>query len=297
MSDKPGLPCWLLILLSGCISTSQIIPDPGAVFQDQLSDATPGPAMVIIPTGSFTMGSPDTEELRFSNEGPQHIVTISKAFAIGKYEITFAEYDKYAEATSTEKPGDRGWGVQHWGRGNMPLFNVSWFDAKQYARWLSEETGQTYRLPTEAEWEYAARAGSETRYHTGNCIDTEQANYHGGNRLEGCNNTGLYRGKTVATGLLQANQWGLHDIHGNVLEWTQDCWHDNYRGAPVDGQPWVPQPDISDDFEEFEPDCPFRILRGGSWSGRPRDIRSATRARNRADFKSIFIGFRIVREL
>ena len=262
---------------------------PGDTFQDSPGNGLFGPMMVVIPAGSFMMGSPEDEPQRFEFEGPQHLVTIPKQFAVSKFEITFADYDRYAEATGSEKPSDKGWGEKYWGRNDMPVFNVSWHDAQRYTEWLSQKTGHSYRLLTEAEWEYVARAGTTTRFHTGDCIDTHQANYHGGyDNVPRCTQSGLYRGKTVNVGQFPANAWGLHDIHGNIFEWTADCWHESYKNAPNKGQEWL---------GEDDGDCTHRVLRGGSWSGRPLDLRSAYRARNKADFKSIFIGFRIAREL
>jgi formylglycine-generating enzyme required for sulfatase activity len=181
------------------------------VFRDRLKDGSQGPEMVWIPAGSFRMG--DLQGGGSSDEKPIHRVSVSR-FAIGKYEVTFAEYDKFAQATGRKKPYDEGWG-----RGNRPVINVSWYDATAYAEWLSKQTGQQYRLPTEAEWEYAARAGTTTKYWWGNTASHEYANY-------GAESWGpLAKGKdrweyTAPVGSFAANPFGIYDTVGNVWEWT-----------------------------------------------------------------------------
>jgi len=210
---------------------------PGQTFQDRLQDGSLGPKMVVIPAGAFMMGSPEGEPKRDSDEGPQHRVRILKSFALGVTEVTFAEYDRFVLATGAtgrKLPSDRGWG-----RGQRPVINVSWQDATEYAAWLAKQTGEAYRLPTESEWEYAARAGTTTPFSTGGCIHTDQANYDGNYDYAGCGaKTGVCRRKTVPAGSLPANPWGLHEMHGNVREWTVDCWHGSYQGAPNHGGAW-----------------------------------------------------------
>ncbi|MCP5093179.1 MAG: formylglycine-generating enzyme family protein, partial [Gammaproteobacteria bacterium] len=179
-------------------------------FQDALGGL--GPAMVSIPGGCFEMGSPADEPERIDNER-QHRVCV-EPFMLSRYEVTFAEYDAFPEATKRKKPNDQGWG-----RGRRPVINVSWEDATAYAAWLSEETGTTYRLPTEAEWEYAARAGTTTPFHFGEQISTEQANFNGNYTYNG-SAKGEYRQQTLAVGQFEANGFGLYDVHGNVREWT-----------------------------------------------------------------------------
>ncbi|MGD8640900.1 MAG: formylglycine-generating enzyme family protein, partial [Gammaproteobacteria bacterium] len=278
-----------LMLLGGCAGAPTQQFAPLQTFRDAMQDGFPGPAMVVVPAGRFMMGPTPEEPLQLPSEVPRHAVTFEEPFAISQYEITFEEFDRFVAATGYRKPSDKGWGPRHWGRTKTPVFNVSWHDAQRYVEWLSEQTGEYYQLPSEAQWEYAARAGTDTAFHTGKCINTSQANFHGNYNYGNCPTTNVYRGKTMPVGSFSPNAWGLYDVHGNIFEWTRDCWHSNYEGAPTDGNAWM---NVGDNV-----DCELRVLRGGSWSGRPQDIRSAARSRNDADFKSIFIGFRVVRTI
>ena len=242
---------------------------PGQKFQD----CPECPEMVVVPPGSFLMGSPS-----YQDEGPVHTVTIRYPFAVGVYEVTFSEWDYCVKQGGCNgyRPGDQGWG-----RADMPVINVSWEDAKAYVEWLSEKTNKPYRLLTEAEWEYAARAGTTTPFHFGNTISTNQANYDG-NYTYGSGKKGKYRERTIAVGLLPPNNFGLHDVHGNVWEWVEDCWHPSYRRAPADGSAWIARGD-----------CSVRVLRGGSWSYKPPGLRSAFRGSFNADGRNVNdIGFR-----
>ncbi len=251
---------------------------PGDVFRD----CPTCPEMVVVPAGSFMMGSPANESGRDADEGPQRKVTIARPFAVGKFEVTFTEWDAcVADRGCTHKPGD-----ESWGRGKRPVINVSWDDAKQFVAWLSRKTGQSYRLLTEAEWEYAARAGTTTRYTWGNDIDCSKASYDGGEK-SACffNPGGKFRG-TATVGSFSQNPWGLHDMHGNVWEWVEDCYVNNYNGAPVDGSARPPTGN-----------CVSRVLRGGSWLGDPQYLRAATRDRFQPDVRSGYIGFRLARTL
>jgi formylglycine-generating enzyme required for sulfatase activity len=188
---------------------------PGKVVRDRLTDGSYGPEMVVIPAGKFRMG--DIQGGGYSNEQPVHEVSI-KSFAMGRYEVTFAEYDKFAEATGRNKPSDSGWG-----RGNRPVINVSWHDATAYANWLTEQTGHQYRLPTEAEWEYAARAGTETKYWWGNDVGSNQANC----AKYSCRDSFEY---TAPVGSFKPNPFGLYETAGNVWEWTCSEYQDKYTG-------------------------------------------------------------------
>jgi len=239
-----------------------------------------GPEMVVIPGGVFTMGSPDSEAGRSNDEGPQHSVKVV-SFALGRYEVTFDEYDVFAKATGRKPPNDEGWG-----RGLRPVINVSWDDALAYAAWLSQKTGQHYRLPTEAEWEYVARAG------------TTASRYWGDEPKLACNYANVrdkyfdcddgYADKTAPVGSFIANPFGLQDMLGNVWEWVADCWHDSYQGAPVDGSDW-------EDGKACE--SGGRVLRGGSWYSIPGLVRSAFRGRYNPAYRYYFNGFRLARTL
>lgn len=247
------------------------------LLRDGLKDGSEGPEMVVIPAGRFLMGSPEDEPERCDDER-QHPVTIQRPFAIGKYEVTFAQYDRFAEATGRDKPNDRGWG-----RGRRPVINVDWHDAVVYAEWLSEQAGQEYRLPTEAEWEYAARAGTATPFHFGETISTDQANYDGNYTYAG-GSKGDYRKKTVEVGQFPANAWGLHDVHGNVWEWTCSEYDKAYGGAELE---YVGKNDAS----------ALRVIRGGSWGSEPRNLRSATRGWFTPGLQFKDLGFRLAMTL
>jgi len=213
-----------------------------------------------------------------------HRVVIPRPFALGKTAVTFDQYDRFAEATHRKHPSD-----EDWGRGSRPVINVSWDDAVAYTEWLSEQTGKRYRLPTEAEWEYACRARTETPFSTGDCINTDQANYDANYDYNKCGaETGVNRQKTVPTGSLPANAWGLHEMHGNVQEWIQDCWHESYEGAPDDGSAWG---------EADRGDCNQRVVRGGCYFDRPVRVRSATRFRYDTDDRHFSLGFRLAQDL
>lgn len=232
------------------------------------------PEMVVIPAGTFLMGSPPGEVGRRDNEGPQHRVTISRCFAIGRHAVTFDEYDHFCEATKRQKSADAGWG-----RGRRPVINVSWNDAQAYLAWLSDETGEPYRLPSEAEWEYACRAGTTTPFSFGATITPEQVNYDG-NFPYGNAKKGQDRAQTVPVGSLPANLWGLYEMHGNVWEWC----HDGMR--PYDGEP------ATDPLGPTKDDA-HRAVRGGSWFNLARWVRSASRIAFRPGNALNNLGFRL----
>ena len=244
-------------------------------------DCVECPQMVVIPSGSFTMGSPSNEAGRYDNEGPQHVVRIEYRLAVGVNEVTFAEWAACVAGGGCGgyRPDDKGWG-----RGNRPVINVSWDNAQSYVSWLSKRTGKSYRLLSESEWEYVARAGTETPFHFGATISTDQANYDG-NYTYNTGLKGVYRKKTLPVGSFSANRWGLHDMHGNVWEWIQDCYNDSYSGAPADGSAWE------------SGNCSERVLRGGSWLSIPGDLRAAVRYCFTTGFRSYIFGFRIARTL
>lgn len=248
----------------------------------KLPDASQGPTMVVIPSGTFTMGSPDNEAGRSDDEGPQRQVSIAR-FAISEAEITFDEYDRFASDTNRELPDDR-----DWGRGLLPVINVSWNDATAYAQWLSDKTGQNYRLPTESEWEYATRANTITAFNTGECLTAEKENINSTYGYANCPAGETYLRKTTEVKSYSANNFGLYDTHGNVSEWVQDCWHENYQGAPIDGRAWL---------ADNDGECARRVLRGGSSFSYPRGARSAYRHRNTTDVAIYILGFRLARTL
>ena len=253
--------------------------DVGDVFRD--CDETWCPELVVVPAGSFRMGSPSSEEGRGGDEGPVHRVRIAQPFAVGVYEVTFAEWDACVRdgGCGGHRPDDEGWG-----RGRRPVINVSWEDAQSYVGWLSRKTGEKYRLLSESEWEYVARAGTTGPFHFGATLSTSQANYDG-NFFYGSGRPGEYRGRTVSVGSFPSNEFGLHDVHGNVWEWVEDCWNGSYAGALADGGAWETG------------DCSRRVMRGGSWKGVPWGLRSANRCRFTAGDRIDFIGFRVARTL
>ncbi|HMV13423.1 MAG TPA: SUMF1/EgtB/PvdO family nonheme iron enzyme, partial [Nitrosomonas sp.] len=197
-------------------------------------------------------------------------------FEIGRYEVTFAQYDAFAKETQYPLPDDRGWG-----RGDRPVINVNWHDAQAYVQWLAKKTGKKYRLPSEAEWEYVARAGTTTAYWWGEAIGQSNAV---------CNGCGSQwdNQQTAPIGSFKANGFGVYDTAGNVLEWTQDCWHDDYTDAPTDGSAWL---------EQNGGHCSRRVLRGGSWNFGPQDLRSALRYGVIPSGVNVNIGFRVARDL
>jgi formylglycine-generating enzyme required for sulfatase activity len=233
--------------------------------------------MVIIPPGRFLMGSPPNEQDRSDSEGPQHEVRIG-SFALGKHPVTFAQWDAaLAAGAKLEKPSDQGWG-----RGDRPVINVSWNDAQAYIAFLNGGAEGPYRLPSEAEWEYACRAGTTTPFSFGQTISTAQANYDG-NHTYGAGKKGEFRQKTTPVGAFPANAFGLHDMHGNVWEWCEDCWNANYNDAPRDGR------------VNTTGDCSNRVNRGGSWYSNPTGLRSASRDRSTPTIRSDILGFRLAR--
>ena len=229
--------------------------------------------MIVIPAGSFTMGSPETEKGHRANESPQRSVMITKRFAVSNYDVTFADWDACVLVGGCTQIDDSGFG-----RGTRPVINVSWSEAQQYVTWFSKMTGQLYRLLTEAEWEYAARAGTTTAYFWGDEIGKNNAN------CSGCFSQWDNR-QTAPVGLFAPNAFGLYDMAGNVWQWTEDCFHDDYTGAPIDGSAWI------------NVGCSRRVVRGGSWNNGPLILRSASRGRAATDSRDDGIGFRLGRTL
>lgn len=255
----------------------------GTVFRD----CPACPQMVVIPPGSFLMGSPESDKDARDNERPQHKVTITKPFAVSRFEVTFAEWNACIDAGGcAHRPSDSGWG-----QGARPVMNVSWDDiTTQYLPWLNRVTGQAYRLLTEAEWEYAARAGTTTRYSWGEDLGENNANCYGCKSQWDNEQTAPVghwdNEQTAPVGSFKPNDFGLYDMHGNVWEWVQDCYSDEtYATAPTDGSA---APD--------EPDCD-RVLRGSSWMGNPRSMGAAFRNRIFPKYRLNGYGFRVARDL
>ena len=244
---------------------------PGTTFRD----CSQCPEMVVVPAGKFMMGSADGAD----DEKPVHEVVIAKPFAVGKFEVTFDEYDACAAdggCVMHQHPSDAGWG-----RGRHPVIAMPWMWVSGYLDWLSQKTGKHYRLLTEAEWEYAARAGTTTKYAFGDTITHDQANF----------STGKERGRTVEVGSYPPNAWGLHDMHGNVWEWVEDCYEVSYEyeNAPVK------QP--ADGSAYVYTGCPTRVARGGSWDYEANDLRSSLRYAVKPSYGVDEIGFRVARSL
>lgn len=265
--------------LSALTDAPPTVLAPVFVAGQTIRDDPLAPELVLLPRGSFLMGSPENEAGRWDEEGPQHQVTIDYDLAVGKYPVTFEEWDAFAAETGGYQPDDAGWG-----RGRRPVINVSWDDAQAYVRWLSQKTGKPYRLLSESEWEYAARAGTSTPFSTGQTITTGQANFDGNYTYNG-SSKGVYREKTVSVGSFAANAFGLYDMHGNVHEWVQDCWTNNYNGAPNNGGAVEGN------------NCASRVLRGGSWNYSPGILRSAYRNYISPVLRVHFYGFRVARTL
>jgi formylglycine-generating enzyme required for sulfatase activity len=248
---------------------------PHGVFQD----CPECPEMLVAPAGEFAMGSPASEVDHA--EGPQHKVTIPRSFAVARFAVTFDEWDACVAAGGCDgyRPSDNGWG-----RGQQPVINVDWHKAKAYVAWLSAVTGKSYRLLTEAEREYVTRAGTITPFWWGSSISTSQANYDG-NHVYADGSKGEVRGRTLPADSFAPNPWGLYQVHGNVWEWVEECWHDTHEGAPGDGS------------ARPGGDCRFRVVRGGAVSERPKYLRSASRMAMAVGMATGSLGFRVARAL
>ena len=250
---------------------------PGRIFRD----CEACPEMITIKPGSFIMGSPLFESGRDSDEGPRRLVTIEKPFAVGRFEVTFDEWDACVKdgGCGGYSPKD-----ENWGRGKRPVMNVSWDDVKTYIAWLNANVpGKPYRLLSEAEWEFAVRAGTQTVFSTGNRISAAQANYDGSVVYNG-SEKGDYLQRTVPVGNYPPNAFGVYDMHGNVWEWVEDCYG-SYNEAPTDGS------------AKAIGKCKNRVVRGGSWYSVPQNLRSANRDWIPPEYRNVDIGFRIARTL
>jgi formylglycine-generating enzyme required for sulfatase activity len=248
---------------------------PGDSFKECAADC---PEMVVVSAGSFTMGSAPDEKGRQTNEDPPHQVTIAKAFAVSKYELTFADWDACAAHGDCDPHiYDSGYG-----RGQQPVINVTWENAQHYVAWLSRMTGKTYRLLSEAEYEYATRAGAQTAYPWGDDIKLD------GNVMTNCSGCGSQwdTKRTALVGSFSPNTFGLYDMVGNVYEWTEDCSHSNYDGAPADGSAWI-----------VGGNCSRRVVRSGAWDSHADSVRSAARGSFTIGSRYNNLSFRVVRIL
>jgi formylglycine-generating enzyme required for sulfatase activity len=283
LPDDASTPRGLRILIRDGAADREIwrVPEGGEPFRDRFEQngkLLQGPEMLVVPAGEFMMGAPPGEEARYHIEGPRHRVTISKPFAIGRYPVTFAEWDAAVAAGGVgHKPGDYGWG-----RGDWPVIDVSWHDAQAYIAWLRKETGKEYRLPSEAEWEYCCRAGKHTPFWWGASISTRQANYDGTSTYGG-GEQGEDRGKTLPVKSFDPNPWGLYQVHGNVWEWCNDGPRAYSASSAAD--PAGPL------------ESPQRALRGGSWHSNAHYVRAASRYANARSYRYGNIGFRCARVL
>lgn len=232
------------------------------------------PDMVVVPAGSFQMGASDDEEGREDCETPRHLVTFARPFALSRTPVTFAQWDWYqAQGGTAYRPDDEGWG-----RADRPVINVCWEDARSFVSWLAERTGHPYRLPSESEWEYAARGGTDRAFHWGDSFAVGCANCLDGQEP--------WTGRmTSPVGSYPANAFGFSDMLGNVWEWVEDCWNEFYRRAPIDGTPWSAGV------------CEARVLRGGSWCDPARLVRAAARNRNGRHFRCNDYSFRVALDL
>lgn len=250
--------------------TLRSTPKPPRTPAPRQKRTAPQIEMVLIPAGTFMMGSPDSETRRISQEAPSHQVTV-RIFYMGKYEVTQAQYQAVMGTNPSSFKGD-----------NHPVDNVSWEDAVEFCRRLSQMTGTKYRLPSEAEWEYSCRAGTTTPFAFGSSLSSEQANFDG-NLPYGETAPSMYRRESIPVGSLKPNAFGLYDMHGNVSEWCQDLYHDNYHGAPVDGSAW-----------EKGGNPQIRVKRGGAWQSAANGCRSAYRIGDPYNYKADTNGFRVV---
>jgi formylglycine-generating enzyme required for sulfatase activity/uncharacterized caspase-like protein len=266
---------------SRCAAPLTAAQERGLKPKDAFRECDKCPEMLMAPAGAFTMGAAPDEPEASSDEVPQHRVVFGHAFAVGRFSVTFDEWDACVAdgGCNRYRPDDKGWG-----RGRQPVINVSWNDAKSFAAWLSRKTGNAYRLLSEAEREYVTRAGTTTPFWWGAAISTEHANYDG-SRYYNDGPRGEIRKRTLPVDAFEPNPWGLYQVHGNVYEWTEDCLHRSYNGAPSDGSPWTTG------------DCSRRIGRGGSWYNSPSDLRAAHRDESPSNNRSNSVGFRVARTL
>jgi formylglycine-generating enzyme required for sulfatase activity len=248
---------------------------------DRFKECETCPELIVVPAGSFIMGSPNSEPGRSSGE-LQRKITIRRPFAVGRFAVTFDEWDSCVShgGCAGYRPSD-----ERWGRGMQPVINVRWDDVTAYLAWLAHEAGRPYRLLSETEREYAARAGTTTPFWWGSAITPAQANYQSNYVYAGGGAKGKFRGKPVPVDSFEPNPWGLYGVHGNVWEWTEDCWNRSNDGNPGNG------------LARKTGECDSRVLRGGSWTNNPIALRSAKRYYDSVLNRNIDVGFRVARDL
>ena len=292
----------LMVAATAAIACPVIAQDPAP--GDRWRDCDDCPELVAVPAGTFTMGSPVSEQGRYDREGPAHEVTIAKPFAIGVYEITHGEYARFVQETNHTSGDDscvvnegNGW-EERVGRSwrnlafpqtpRHPVVCISWDDAIAFASWLSRISGRSYRLPSAAEWEHATRAGTSTPWYWGDSTDLQCAYANGADiatEFGWRNDCHDGNARTSLVGSFQPNAFGLYDTIGNAWEWVQDCFNWSYEGAPANGDAWE------------EGDCSGRVMRGASWASTPSYLRAAHRGGERTTFRSDYTGFRVARDL
>ncbi len=258
------------LLIAACAPQSALSAKTSSVPGTIFKDCPDCPELVVVPPGIFIMGLGGTTP----TEAPRHRVFIRKAFAIGRYEITFNNWQScFIEGACLKIPDDH-----EWGRENRPVINLTYSQIETYLAWLSNKTGEVYRLPSEAEWEYAHRGGTTTTYYWGNEVGTNQAN------CKDCKSPWSAK-STAPVGSFKPNAFGLYDTAGNAYEWTADCWNDSHKGAP------------GDERARTDGDCNLRVMRGGSFYYFSKVARSSYRSKNRLQVNSYWLSFRVVREL
>lgn len=272
LKRQPFAMLLMLALFSATLAQAQTV---GRVFSDPLPAGKQGPSLVVVPAGRYWMG--DHSGRGNHNERPLTPIEINHAFAIGRYEVSFADWQHYAEATATAMPDNEGWGLS----AQRPVIQVSWHQALAYSHWLTKVTGQRYRLPTEAEWEYAARAGSDSYYWWGEQLDSPETAPRA--HCRGCATSRLIQNKSASIGQFAANAFGLHDTAGNVWEWTASRF-----ASPFDG---------SEQRAASLLDNSPRVVRGGAWNSGPSYLSSSQRDRKQPQHKDYALGFRVLREL
>jgi len=273
---------------------------PGAGKTEYFKDCPTCPEMVVVPSGHFAMGSPPDEPNRRETEDPRHRVVIGRPFAVGRFAVTRGEFAAFVgeanypmgancrtfEEGRVEVRAGRSYRDAGFPQDDRhPAVCVFWSDAKAFVTWLSKKTHKGYRLLSEAEREFVTRAGTTTPFWWGRSITARQANFDGNYTYAGGSAEGEYRQRTVPVDSFKANTWGLYNVHGNVWDWTEDCWNANYNGAPTDGSAWI------------SGDCSRRVVRGGAWDTFPWILRSAHRDRGFAVGRISVQGFRLARTL